>query len=55
MGSMSPKLAQAVLLRVGLELPYDEVARRLRCSESAARVRVARGLARQTERLEVQT
>lgn len=53
--SVSPKLAQAVLLRIGHELPYPEVARRLRCSESAARVRVARGLAKLTERLEVQT
>jgi RNA polymerase sigma-70 factor (ECF subfamily) len=52
--SVSPKLAQAVLLRIGHELPYPEVARRLRCSESAARVRVARGLAKLTERLEVQ-
>jgi RNA polymerase sigma-70 factor (ECF subfamily) len=51
--SVSPKLAQAVLLRIGHELPYPEVARRLRCSESAARVRVARGLAKLTERLEV--
>ncbi len=55
MGSMSLKLALALLLRVGLELPYDEVARRLRCLESTARVRVARGLARLTQRLEVQT
>lgn len=51
--SVSPKLAKAVLLRVGFDLPYPEVARRLRCSESAARVRVARGLAKLTERLEV--
>jgi RNA polymerase sigma-70 factor, ECF subfamily len=52
--SVSPKLAQAVLLRVGLDLSYPEVARRLQCSESAARVRVARGLAKLTDRLEVQ-
>lgn len=52
--SVSPRLAQAVLLRVGLDLPYAEVARRLRCSESAARVRVARGLAKLSDRLEVQ-
>jgi RNA polymerase sigma factor (sigma-70 family) len=55
MGSLSPKLAEALTLRIGLELPYDEVARRLRCSQGAARVRVARGLARLTDLLEVQT
>src|SRR6478672_4080510 len=35
---------QALELRVVEELPYREVARRLRVSEGAARVRVARGL-----------
>jgi RNA polymerase sigma-70 factor (ECF subfamily) len=50
--SLSPKLAQAVVLRVGLDLPYAEVAERLRCSEGAARVRVARGLAQLVDRLE---
>jgi RNA polymerase sigma-70 factor (ECF subfamily) len=54
MGSLSPRLAEALTLRIGLELPYDEVARRLRCSPVAARVRVARGLARLTDLLEVQ-
>ncbi len=39
------KLADAVRLRVAEELPYAEVARRLGCSEGAARVRVSRGLA----------
>ena len=51
--SMSPKVAEAVALRVGEELPYDEVARRLNCSEGAARVRVARGLDQLAELLEV--
>ena len=51
--SMSPKVAQAVALRVGEDLPYDEVARRLSCSEGAARVRVARGLDQLAEILEV--
>jgi DNA-directed RNA polymerase specialized sigma24 family protein len=34
------------------ELPYDEVARRLGCSEGAARVRVSRALTRLAETLE---
>jgi DNA-directed RNA polymerase specialized sigma24 family protein len=42
-----------VVLRVGHDLPYEEVAMRLRISEGAARVRVARGLARLGELLEV--
>lgn len=53
--SLSPRLGQAVMLRIGMELPYPEVAKRLRCTEATARVRVARGLARLTELLEVQT
>ncbi|MFS8096750.1 RNA polymerase sigma factor [Lentzea alba] len=53
LSSMSPKLADAVLLRVAHDLPYEEVAARLGCSEGAARVRVARGLARLEELLEV--
>ena len=36
--------ARAVALRVTDALPYTEVARRLGCSEGAARVRVSRGL-----------
>jgi RNA polymerase sigma factor (sigma-70 family) len=51
--SISPKVAEAVALRVGEELPYDEVARRLNCSEGAARVRVARGLDQLAGLLEV--
>jgi RNA polymerase sigma factor (sigma-70 family) len=53
MDGLSPKLAAAVSLRVGEGLPYAEVARRLRCSEGAARVRVMRGLARLEELMEV--
>lgn len=53
LATLSPKLAQAVVLRIGYELPYDEVAARLRVSEGTARVRVARGLARLGELLEV--
>jgi RNA polymerase sigma-70 factor (ECF subfamily) len=41
---LSPAVRPAVLLRVGYELPYDEIARRLGCSVGAARVRVVRGL-----------
>jgi RNA polymerase sigma factor (sigma-70 family) len=54
-GSLSPKLATAVALRIGDDLPYAEVARRLGCSEAAARTRVARGLSRLADRLEVPT
>lgn len=43
---LSKSVAAAVMLRVGEELPYAEVARRLGCSEGAARVRVTRGLAK---------
>lgn len=50
--SLTPKLAEAVALRVGLSLPYEEVARQLGCSEGTARVRVARGLTRLRELLE---
>ena len=50
---LSPKAAQAVHLRVGLELPYAEVARRLGCSEGAARVRVTRAISRLADSMEV--
>jgi RNA polymerase sigma-70 factor (ECF subfamily) len=53
LGSLPQTLADAVSLRVGLDLPYSEVARRLGCSEQAARVRVSRGLTRLAETLEV--
>ncbi len=39
----------AIRLRVIDELPYQEVARQLGCSEGAARVRVTRGLTRLAE------
>jgi RNA polymerase sigma-70 factor (ECF subfamily) len=42
--TLSPALRSAVELRVGNGLPFDEVARRLGCTENAARVRVARGM-----------
>jgi len=45
LAALSPTQRDAVLLRVGEDLPYDEVARRLGCSEGAARVRVTRALA----------
>lgn len=44
MGELSPAVSDALMLRVGQELPYPEVAERLGCSVGAARVRVARGL-----------
>ena len=42
--SLSPGVRDAVLMRVGLDLPYEEVALSLGCSVGAARVRVTRGL-----------
>jgi RNA polymerase sigma factor (sigma-70 family) len=44
--SLPRSQAAALLLRIGHELPYHEVARQLGCSEGAARVRVARGLSK---------
>lgn len=44
--------SEALILRVGLELPYEEVARRLGCSPVTARVRVARGLTRLADMME---
>lgn len=38
------RTADAIRLRVVDELPYEEVARQLGCSQRAARVRVSRGL-----------
>jgi RNA polymerase sigma-70 factor (ECF subfamily) len=46
--------ADAVRMRVKDDLPYAEVARRLGCSEGAARVRVARALTRLADALETQ-
>lgn len=45
--------ADAVRLRVSRQMPYSQVATELGCSEVAARVRVARGLTRLTEIMEV--
>lgn len=53
MAKLTPKLADAVSLRVGLDLPYLEVARRLGTTEGTARVRVARGLNQLLESLEM--
>ncbi|MEI2778573.1 MAG: RNA polymerase sigma factor [Tetrasphaera sp.] len=50
---LSPALSQALILRVGQDLTYAEVAERLGCSVGAARVRVARGLAALESRLEI--
>jgi RNA polymerase sigma factor (sigma-70 family) len=52
LASLTPPVAEAVTLRIVGELPYVEVARRLGCSEGAARVRVARGLSAIAESLE---
>ncbi len=50
---LSPDVAEAVFLRVGLEMPYGDVAARLGCSPGAARVRVMRGLTRLRDLMEV--
>jgi RNA polymerase sigma factor (sigma-70 family) len=50
---LSPAVAQAVFLRVGLDLGYDEVGERLGCSAGAARIRVMRGLIELRDQLEV--
>jgi RNA polymerase sigma-70 factor (ECF subfamily) len=44
LSGLSDAHREAVLLRVGLDLPYDEVAARLGCTVGAARVRVSRGM-----------
>jgi RNA polymerase sigma factor (sigma-70 family) len=50
--ALSPKVAEAVRLRVGHELSYAEVADELGISEMAARARVSRGLTQLAEKLE---
>ena len=50
--SLSPKVRDALVLRVALDLPYPEVAERLGCTVGAARVRVSRGLFLLYEELE---
>ena len=52
LSSLPPESARAVDLRVAHELSYAEVARRLGCSEGAARVRVARALSALHDQLE---
>jgi RNA polymerase sigma-70 factor (ECF subfamily) len=52
LAELTPDSAEAVRLRVGAELPYAEVARRLGCTEGAARVRVARALTKLADTLE---
>jgi RNA polymerase sigma-70 factor (ECF subfamily) len=49
LASLPAPQVEAIRLRVIDELPYAEVARRLGCSEGAARVRVTRGLCRLAE------
>ena len=44
MATLSPGTRDAVRLRVVDELPYRDLAQRLGISETAARVRVSRGL-----------
>jgi RNA polymerase sigma-70 factor (ECF subfamily) len=44
--ALPPSQADAVRLRIDDQLPFAEVARRLGCSEVAARVRVSRALTR---------
>jgi RNA polymerase sigma factor (sigma-70 family) len=46
LAQLSPKVRDAVLLRVALDLPYEVVAEHLGCTVGAARVRVSRGLER---------
>jgi RNA polymerase sigma-70 factor (ECF subfamily) len=53
LAGLPPESAEAVRLRVDDELPYSEVARRLGCTEGAARVRVARALTKLADTLEV--
>lgn len=52
LASLPANLADAVRLRVALDLPYPEVALRLGCSEGAAPVRVSRGLTKLADLLE---
>jgi RNA polymerase sigma factor (sigma-70 family) len=49
---LSPGVRRAVAMRVAEGKPYSEVAEALGCSQGAARVRVARGLAHLSEAME---
>lgn len=44
LAQLSPRLRDAVLLRVALDVPYVDVAEQLGCTVGAARVRVSRAL-----------
>ncbi len=50
--ALPPEQRRALLLRVVGDLPYRELAGRLSCSSTAARIRVSRGLANVRARLE---
>lgn len=52
LAALSTAQAEAVTLRVGHDLGYDEIAEQLGCSEGAARVRVSRALTRLADELE---
>mgnify|MGYP001142744368 CR=1 FL=1 len=52
MRSLSPRLREAVRLRIVHGLPFDQVAERLGCSVNAARVRVTRGVQQLLARME---
>jgi RNA polymerase sigma factor (sigma-70 family) len=51
MAELAPAVSKALMLRVGQDLPYVEVAERLGCTVGAARVRVARGLTELADKL----
>jgi RNA polymerase sigma-70 factor (ECF subfamily) len=53
MSNLPERNAMALELRVGLDLPYAEVASRLGITEGAARVRVCRALSQLHESMEV--
>jgi RNA polymerase sigma-70 factor (ECF subfamily) len=53
LAELTPDSVEAVRLRVDSELPYTEVARRLGCTEGAARVRVSRALTKLADTMEV--
>ena len=52
LAQLTPTISEAVHLRVVNDLPFAEVARRLGCTEGAARVRVSRGLTQMADTLE---
>jgi RNA polymerase sigma factor (sigma-70 family) len=52
---LTPKVAQAVELRVSHDLSYRQVADRLGISEAAARARVSRGLSQLADAFEVES